>query len=73
MTVWLTHIAYWIPKTINTYSEHVILIAFPLYQWLRERARILRYENMACLVSDTSFVVSLISGVNHYMHKDFAI
>ena len=47
--------------------------AFPLQQWLHERAKMLRYAYMACLVSDTSFVVSLVSCVNHYMHKDFAI
>ena len=28
---------------INTHSEYVILIAFPLRQWLQERALMLRY------------------------------
>jgi hypothetical protein len=36
-------IACWITKATNTYSEHVILIAFPRKQWLRERASVLRY------------------------------
>jgi hypothetical protein len=30
MTVWLMRIACWIPESTNTYSEHVILIPFPL-------------------------------------------
>jgi len=33
----------WITKTINTYSEYVILIAFPLQQLLQERASWLCY------------------------------
>jgi len=31
-------------KRIDTYSKYVILIAFPRQQWLRERARMLRYR-----------------------------
>jgi hypothetical protein len=33
--------ACWINKAIDTRSEHVILIAFPRQQWLRERALML--------------------------------
>ena len=36
-------IAYWIPKNINTDSEYVIIIAFPLKQWLCERCSLIRY------------------------------
>jgi hypothetical protein len=32
-------------------SGYVILIAFPLQQWLHERAALLRYTHVACLVS----------------------
>jgi hypothetical protein len=35
--------ACWIHKATNTHSEHVILIAFPLQQWLHERVSMLRY------------------------------
>jgi hypothetical protein len=31
-------------------SAYVILIAFPLKQWLHERASILRHTNIGCLV-----------------------
>jgi len=38
MTKWRLRIACWIPKATNAYSEYVILIGFPLRQWLHERA-----------------------------------
>jgi hypothetical protein len=36
MTIRRMPIACWIPKAINTHSEYVIRIAFPLQQWLHE-------------------------------------
>ena len=42
--------ACWKTKSTNTHSEHVTLIAFPRQQWLRERASVLRYTYIACLV-----------------------
>jgi len=44
------HFVCWIPKAKNTHSEYVILSAFPLQQWLHERASILRCRFSACLV-----------------------
>jgi hypothetical protein len=44
MTTWCMHIACWIPKSPNTHSEYVIIISFPLQQWLHERAPKLRYS-----------------------------
>ena len=44
------HIACWIPKATGTHSEYVILIVFPLTQMLHERASMLRYTYIACLV-----------------------
>jgi hypothetical protein len=41
MTIWRMRIACWIPQTTDTHSEYVILIAFPLQQWLHERASML--------------------------------
>ena len=46
----LWHMACWIPKATDTYSEYVILITFPLQQRLHERASMLRYTNNASLV-----------------------
>ena len=44
MTIWRMRIARWIPKATNTRSEYVMLIAFPLQPWLRERASVLCYS-----------------------------
>jgi hypothetical protein len=38
MTIWRMHITCSIPKATKTHSEYVILTAYPLQQWLRERA-----------------------------------
>jgi len=43
MTIWRMRIPCWIPKTTNTHSQYVTLIAFPQQQWLQERASMLRY------------------------------
>ena len=50
MRIWRMRIACWIPKATNTHSEYVMLIAFPLQQWLHERASILCYTYIACIV-----------------------
>ena len=42
MTIWRMRIARWIPKATDTPSDHIIIIAFPLQQWLHERAGMLR-------------------------------
>jgi len=38
--------------TVQTHPGRVILIAFPPQKWLRERASMLRYMYIACLVID---------------------
>jgi hypothetical protein len=42
--------ACWITKATDRHLEYVILIAFTRQQWFRERALILRYTYIACLV-----------------------
>ena len=49
VTIWRMRIACRIPKTTNTISEYVVIIAFPLQQWLHERASMLRYTYSSCL------------------------
>jgi hypothetical protein len=58
MTIWRMRIASWIPKAITKYSEYVILIAFPRTYWIHERASMVRYTCIACLVLNlrTEFV-----------------
>jgi len=51
MTIWRMRIACWIPKTTNTHTGCVILIAFPLQQWLHERTSVLRHTYIGCLVA----------------------
>jgi len=46
-------IACWIPKAAYTHSQYVILTAFPLQEWLHERASLLRYTYIACPVKCT--------------------
>jgi len=52
MKIWRIRVAWWIPKATNTHQEYVILVAFPLQQWLHERASALhvRYMCIACRV-----------------------
>ena len=50
MTIWRMRFVCRITKATNTHSQYVILIAFPLQQWLHERAPTLRYTYIACLV-----------------------
>jgi len=49
MTIWPMRIACWITKATNTPSEYLILIAFPLQQWLHDRAPTLRYRTLPVL------------------------
>ena len=49
MKRWRMRIESWLPKATKTHSEHVIIIAFPLQQWLNERVSMLRYTYIACL------------------------
>jgi hypothetical protein len=50
MTKWRVHIARWIPKAKNTHSQYIIPVAFPLQQWLHERASMLLPTYIAYLV-----------------------
>ena len=50
MTVRCMRIACWIPKATNTPSEYATLIAFPLQQWLHERASMLHHTYIALYI-----------------------
>jgi len=39
--IWHMHVVCWITKATDTHLEYVILIAFPLQQWLHECASVL--------------------------------
>jgi hypothetical protein len=70
MTVWRMRIACRIPKATNTHAEYVILIAFPLQQWLHERVSMLRFTCIACLVfSYKHSVFNLLKPTGYVMHQ----
>jgi len=50
MTIWHMLILCWITKATNTHTGCVILVTFPMQQWLHERASVLRYAYIAWLV-----------------------
>ena len=47
---WSKRIACWILKATNTLSEYVILIAFPLHQWLHERSAVFVIRTLLVLL-----------------------
>jgi hypothetical protein len=54
MTVWRKTITCCITKATNTHLEYAILMAFPLQQWLHERASMLSFIYIACIVEPCS-------------------
>jgi hypothetical protein len=48
--IYIMRFACWITKATDTHSECVILIAFKLQQWLRQRASILRCSALRVLL-----------------------
>ena len=54
MTIWRMRIACCIPRATNTHSGYVILIDFPLQQWLHERTSVTLYAHcLSCVSFDT--------------------
>ena len=64
MTIWRMHIARWIPKSTNTYSEYVIFNAFLLQHCLHQRASTLRYKYIA-LFTDNGTNNSILTLAAH--------
>jgi hypothetical protein len=64
MTIWCLRIACWLPKSTNTNSEYVILVAFPRQQWMHERVCVFRYTYTARLVTNVQDCLQ-----PHYTHK----
>jgi hypothetical protein len=46
--IWRMRVLCLISESTNTHPEYAILIAFPLQQWLHERASLLRYMYVHC-------------------------
>jgi hypothetical protein len=62
-------IACWITKATDTYTEYVILIAFPRQQWLRERASVLRYTHKTTVTDPKSVQFDLRHPLLWYSHR----
>jgi hypothetical protein len=63
MTKRRTRIACWITKATNKHSEYVTFNSFfPLQQWLHERASMLRYKHVVCIVG---ICIGLASEILH--------
>jgi len=61
MTIWHMRIACWMPKATNTHSQYVLLIAFPLQQWLHEpRCYVIRTLSVLFLLTILVFLVRLL-------------
>ena len=50
MKIWRMRYVCWVPKDTDRLSQYVILIAFPLQQWLHERVSVLRYTYIAFVI-----------------------
>ena len=48
--IWRMCRACWIPKATHEQSQYVILIAFPLQQWLHASVSMLRYSTLPALL-----------------------
>jgi hypothetical protein len=58
-----------ITKATDTHSEHVTLIAFPLKQWLSERASVLRDKYIDYLVHIFTFSQPVIRNSSRTPHQ----
>ena len=57
--LWFMLISCWIIKAKNTHPGYVIVIAYPLHQWLRKLTAVLRYKHIACLGNIVSYSVAV--------------
>jgi len=71
MKIWRVGIGCWIPTSTNANSEYVIVIAFPLQQWLHKRDSMLRYTYIAFLFLFALFRVSRgLATIQSIIHED---
>jgi len=65
----------WIPKATNTLSKYVIVIAFPLHQWLHELTSVFRYTKFACFgnVYDSFSRYCTVCLIRKFQENDFVL
>jgi hypothetical protein len=69
MTVWRMRVACWIPKATNTHTDCVKHIAFPLQQWLHDRASLKRKLSVLLLF----LMVQGLRDTLYYKHHRWTI
>jgi hypothetical protein len=62
-----------ITKVTDTHSEYVIVIAFPLQQWLHERSSVLRYTYIVCIVTVLFRLISYVKGRRFILKYDYLL
>jgi hypothetical protein len=62
---WCMRVAFRITEATNTPSEYVILIAFPLLEWLRERAAVLRCTHISYIAFLFSIIICRLHKLTH--------
>jgi hypothetical protein len=72
MTITHMRFACWIPQAINTLSEYIILIDFPLQQWLHERTSMFRYSTLYLLFTPPSFTIISLPFTYRHTHSLFS-
>jgi hypothetical protein len=68
MKIWRMRIACWMPKAINAPSEYIILIVFPLQQWLNECASMLRLY-VQFLSTPSEYVILIAFPLQQWLHE----
>jgi len=56
MTIWRMRIVCWMSKAVETLLEYVIVIVFPLQQFMHQRPSLLLYTCIACLVLSLDYL-----------------
>jgi len=69
MTTWRMRISCCLPKTTNTHSYYIILTVFPLKQCLHERASMLRYTYIACIVVHKNSIPYLVVNTSFSLYN----
>jgi hypothetical protein len=69
MTIWRMRIAYWTHKATISHSKYVIIIAFPLQQWFHQRASMLHYTYIACLVLLLGHILTVSAAASSTFRK----
>ena len=72
MTLWHMRIACWMPQATYTHYEYVLLFAFPLQEWLHERASVLLYRTLPVLFPVDSFMSATTRSLLYPLYAQYS-